>query len=277
MFKEYLWNLVQSSQEHFWIMLHTSIPDEPLVGIGKTHVPGQNWPVRELEIRVLTPAFYPRFVHYAHTSEALDRECVFTDEKNRTLWVSRPELLPFLLDKSRSPEGQEWPKVNRTWLDELRWDVMRKLRCAPAPPAYDVPSSGNVQVSVEDIRSSPFSGLDEHARSLRAHQPVGQYRRIVTKLFLAQRFSFGFTEIIGIVDLLVRPSLTCLGLFQLIIWRAQAVGADIPGCSAKALQAGSWEACFKNVQEVHGQSWWLIGTSVAVSACHVYGMLKGYS
>jgi hypothetical protein len=277
MFKEYLWNLVQISQEPFWIMLHTSIPDEPLVGIGKTHVPGQNRSARELEIRVLTPAFYSRFVHYAHASEALDRECVFTDEKNRTLWVSRPELLAFLLDKSRSLDGQEWPTVKRSWLDEMRWNVMRKLRCAPALPAYDVPSSTNIQISMEDIRSSPFSELDEHARSFRAHQPVGQYRRIVTKLFLAQRFSSGFTEIIGMVDLLIRLSLTCLGFFQLTIWQAQAVGADIPGCSSEALQAGSWEACFKNIQEVHGQWWWLVGTSVAVSACHVYGGLKGYT
>lgn len=258
-------------------MLHTSIPNEPLVGIGKTHIPGQNRPVRELEIRVLTPAFYSRFAHYAYIAEALDRECVFTDEKNRTLLISRPELLPLLLEKSISAEPQEWPTVRRSWLDELRWNMMRKLRCAPAPPAYDVPSPSNGQVTMEDVRSLPFSELDEHARSFRAHQPVGQYRRIVTKLFLAQRFAFGFPEIIGAFDLLLRLSLTCLGLFQLATWRARMVGTDIPGCSEIAFKAGRWDACFQDIQEVHGEWWWLIGTTVAVSACHMYGVLKGYN
>ncbi|KAH7412012.1 hypothetical protein DE146DRAFT_642002 [Phaeosphaeria sp. MPI-PUGE-AT-0046c] len=276
MFKEFIWNVVQHSREPFRIMLHTAIPNEPLVGISKTHIPGQTRPVKELELRVLTPAFYSRFAHYAYISEALNRECVFTDEKNRTLWMSRPELLPLLLEKSSSAATQGWPTVKRSWLGELRWTIMRKLRCAPAPQAYDVPRSSNAQVTMEDVRSLPFSELDEHARSFRAHQSSGQYRRIVTKLFLAQRFTLGFTEVIGILDLLVRLSLTCLGLFQLVVWRARMVGADIPGFSTKAFQAGSWDACFKDIHGVHGQWWWLLGMTAAVSACHMYGVLKGY-
>ncbi|KAE9993937.1 hypothetical protein EG327_002271 [Venturia inaequalis] len=57
--------------------------------------------MRSLEIRILSPAFFSRFVHYAHTSEAFDREGMFTDEKNRTILVSNPELLTLLLKSER--------------------------------------------------------------------------------------------------------------------------------------------------------------------------------
>jgi hypothetical protein len=46
---------------------------------------------------VLTPAFFSRLVHYAHSSEVFDRECVFTDERNRIIWVSKPALLTHFL------------------------------------------------------------------------------------------------------------------------------------------------------------------------------------
>ena len=52
---------------------------------------------RTLTIKVLSPAFYSRLVHYAHVKEAFDRECLATEEKNRTVVIRSPQLLPIFL------------------------------------------------------------------------------------------------------------------------------------------------------------------------------------
>ena len=49
---------------------------------------------RTITIQILSPAFYSRFVHYAHAKEAFDREYLATEEKNRTLVIKNPSLLP---------------------------------------------------------------------------------------------------------------------------------------------------------------------------------------
>lgn len=253
-------------------MLHTAIPDDPVRIIATTHVSEGSQAVKELVIRILSPAFYSRFVHYAYTSEAFDRECVFTDEKNRTLWISRPELLSLLLGKSNSSKA--FSAMNRSYFDGLRWSILRKLRCAPAPPAYAVSTPSKAEFTTEDVRTLPFSTLDQFVRSVHGHAHAGQYRWILTKLFLARRFTFGFVEIVGLLDLIVRVSLCSLCILQLGVIRAQA---DINGCSANMFQDMALDACFKEVRDAHGEWWWLIGSALCVSACHMYGLLKGYN
>lgn len=228
--------------------------------------------MKELVIRILSPVFYARFVHYAYTSEAFDRECVSTDEKNRTLWISRPDLLPLLLRKSNS--SKSWPAIKRSYFDEMRWSILRKLRCAPAPPAYTVSTPSKAEFTTEDVRTLPFSTLDQFVRSVHGQEHAGNYRRTVTKLFFAQRFTLGFVEIIGLLDLIIRVLLCCLCIFQLGVIRAQA---DIYGCSARMFKDGALDACFKEIRDAHGEWWWLIGSALNVSACHMYGLLKGYN
>jgi hypothetical protein len=276
-FKDYLLLLVQQSQEPFCITVHTAIPDQPTIKIAPTHHLGPERQMRELEIRVLTPAFYSRFVHYAYTSEAFDRECVFTDEKNRTLWISQPGLLPLLLNKSPVLEASQWPLVERSYLDEMRWKFLRRLRCAPALPAYSVSTPSRTEFTTEDVRSLPFSELDQFVRGSRGCSWAGEYRRTVTKLFLAQRFGFGFGKVIGLLDLLARMLFCSLGAFQLVVWRAQTKHADIDGCSTNMFRDGILSACLRCLGEVHGERWWLIGSTVSISACHIYGLLKGYN
>jgi hypothetical protein len=197
-------------------------------------------------IRVLTPAFYSRFVHYAYTSEAFDRECIFTDEKNRTLWISQPQLLPLLLSASRLHPPNHAAAVHRSPLDKLRWNILRRLRCPPADPAYNpTPKTPNSQV--DDIRALPFSSLDEFVRQPAGQVYAGAYRRAVTKLFLGQRVFAGFSEVASGVDVAVRMVLCYAGAQQLV--------------SAQH-GAGAWE---------------LLKPALAVSACHAYEFLKGYT
>jgi hypothetical protein len=100
----------------------------------------------------------------------------------------------------------------------------------------------------------------------------------VTKLFLAERFGFGFAEVLGLIDLIVRTTLCWLAASQLVVMRARFEQADIGGCSTKMFRdANVSAACFKDVKELlHGEWWWLVGTMIATSACHEYGLMKGY-
>jgi hypothetical protein len=248
-FHDYLTHLVNTAQDDFRIILHTSIPEISQRNIDFTRLP-RGHSVKELEIRVLTPAFYSRFVHYAYTSEALDRECIFTDEKNRTCWVSRPELLTQLLSQSASATIKSTARRGR--LNELKWSLLKKLRCPPAEPAYNATPKSS-EFRLEDIRAARYSEMDRFVRSQQGQIYAGEYRRIVTKLFLAQRFFLGFPQIISSVDWISRILL----------------------CYLAARQMSSLDVCARNA--LLEQDWWPLSKSIAAAtANHAYGLLKGY-
>ncbi|KAJ4399912.1 hypothetical protein N0V91_009080 [Didymella pomorum] len=247
-FHDYLTHLVNTAQDDFHITLHTTIPEIPKQKIDFTR-PSRGGVVNELEIRVLTPAFYSRFVHYAYTSEAFDRECIFTDEKNRTCWVSRPELLAQLLMQATPTASQSGASRGR--LNEAKWWLLKKLRCAPAEPAYNATPKSS-EFRLEDIRAGKLSEMEAFVMFQRP-QIAGEFRRVVTKLFLAQRFSFGFPQLITLMDWVVRIML-CYSAAK------QVSHPDVSGESS-----------------LLKRDWWLLsGSMVAATASHAYGLLKGY-
>jgi hypothetical protein len=246
-----LTHLVDTAEENIRIVLHTTIPDIPKQTIEPAN---NNHPVKELEIRVLTPAFYSRFIHYAHTSEAFDRECIFTDEKNRTCWVSRPELLSQLIN-THSPTPE--PPNLHTSLQTLQWSLLRNLRCAPALPAYNATPT-SAEFHLEDIRAARFSELDAFVRSFPGKGYAGEYRRITTKLFLAQRFCFGFPQILSLVDLVLRFLLCYAAATQVV--RAAVTQSALP--LSLLLSGGEW--------------WPLVKVVGLTGAGHLYSGLKGY-
>jgi hypothetical protein len=248
---DYLTELVNTAQEDYHIILHTTIPEIPKQTIDFTR-PSRGQAVKELEIRVLTPAFYLRFVHYAYTSEAFDRECIFTDEKNRTCWISRPELLAQLINQSRSEPATSTVRRPRGYLNELKWSLLKKLRCAPAEAAYNATPKSS-EFSLEDVRATRFSEMDNFVRSHSKRGYAGDYRKIVTKLYLAQRFCLGFPQIITLIDWVLRMSMCYQAAKQMP--KRNSVGRN-----------ASFEL-----------EWWSLSRDIAaVAASHVYGSLKGY-
>ncbi|KAL1610074.1 hypothetical protein SLS60_001739 [Paraconiothyrium brasiliense] len=256
-FRDYLFYLVHFSDRPFRINLETAIPGNPTVIVASTHRGGREVNVKDMDICVSTGAFYSRLVHYAHTSEAFDRECLFTDEKNRTLWISQPDLLPELLRKTIPKDLKEQEQlVKRSYIDELRWTVLSKLRCPPADPAYPI-SPKSAEFKVDDIREHTFSELDRFVRGPAGKSYAGPYRRAVTKLFLAQRYALGFTEVIDLLDFCLRAMFCWLGAIML--------------CSY--VQAGEQHYASSVYGGVYN-SWWT--TATALSLCHMYGLAKGY-
>ncbi|KAF2634487.1 hypothetical protein P280DRAFT_438813 [Massarina eburnea CBS 473.64] len=262
-FADYLNHLVQQSPVAFEISYHTAIPARPKYVITKRgHDHDKN--IKKLALQISTPVFYSRFVHYAHTSEALDRECLFTDEKNRTVWISNPELLPQLLPKLGTKlrsESKEF--VERTYFDELRWKVLRKLRCPPVEPTYPVTPKAP-EFDVNDIRTLPYSDLDSFVRGPEGLAYAGFYRRMVTEMFLARRVFMGFSQTMEDADFVVR-ALVCWTASQRLSWWARSVepqaGQPVGGTYLK-ITGTEW--------------WWVSSLALWVCGCHVYGLLKGY-
>jgi hypothetical protein len=153
----------------------------------------------KLEIRVLSPAFFSRLVHYAHTTEAFDRESIFTDEKNRTIFISRPELLSKLFFADDEIKAKAY---QANGLDRYRWKIHQRLRCPPATPAY---LFSQPHAKLTDIRLLTSSPLDRFVQQSCADTWL--YRRQCVRLFLAQRFFFGFTELVDLSDVLLRLAL----------------------------------------------------------------------
>jgi hypothetical protein len=276
-FSSYLHKLVHQTEDPFRITFKSSIPGIPTDIIERTDQPAGNQPTKYLEIRVLTPSFYSRLMHYAYTSEAIDRECVFTDERNRTLWMCRPQFLPALLSERASLHMREknMPPAKRSYVDELRWTLLRKLRCPPADPAYSV-TPQNSAMNIDDIRPRPYSELDRFIRSNMGRQYAGEYRRIVTKLFLAQRFCFGFSEIVGLVDLVLRVLFCYLVVVQTRSWSGSSAGLVSADCLKGLVTQKGWTDCVGILSDHSRDWWWFASSAIAVFACHAYGLLKGY-
>lgn len=277
-FREYLQQLVDQTEFPFQITFKSSSDKNVPHLISTTRVHDHDRTRQYIEIRVLTPAFYSRLIHYTYTSEAIDRECIFTDERNRTLWLCRPKLLPLLLSEQSSIriENGDTEPVKRSYLDELRWMLLRKLRCPPPDQAYSMTPQSSA-INVDDIRSRPYSELDRFVRSSKGQNFAGDYRRSVTKLFLAQRFCFGFTEIVGLVDLVIRLLLCYLAILQMEHWRSSWAGYESQKCMSELFRREEWSACSSALDGNDRDWWWWVGKSaLSIYAPHAYGLLKGY-
>ncbi|KAF2475520.1 uncharacterized protein BDR25DRAFT_213802 [Lindgomyces ingoldianus] len=269
-FENYLKQLVWNAVEPLHVTYHTSIPSHPKEEIATMCTPGRDIPLKRIELRVLTPIFYSRFVHYAHTSEAFDREYLFTDEKNRTIWISNPELLHLLLPNRNTPTSEpESLGRQMSYLNELRWMLLRKLRCPPAESAYPTkPKPPSFEISNKP--SLPFSDLDLFQRGPHGRLDSGIYRRTVMQVFLAQRLAFGFVEVVNGVDFLLRTLLCYIGARMLTTW---ALEAQANGFNRRLkLVEGT---CIAELIGANTGRWWLFGLGLWVCSCNLYGLAKG--
>ncbi|KIW02688.1 uncharacterized protein PV09_06125 [Verruconis gallopava] len=210
-FETYLKHIVAQHTKPINVIYTSNIRGKSPCTYSNVHVDEQSQASSsKLELRVLSPAFFARFMHYAHSTEAFDRECVFTDEKNRTIWVSRPELLYDLLKQDPCSSRARTESLNP--VQRFKWNIHVMLRCAPADPAY--PFSGAATQKREDIRKKTLSPLDHYVLTyMRAD--ASSYRRLCARLFLAQRVAFGFVQVVDLVDVAVRAMLIWKGVSNL--------------------------------------------------------------
>ncbi|EME83343.1 uncharacterized protein MYCFIDRAFT_153940 [Pseudocercospora fijiensis CIRAD86] len=157
-----------------------------------------------MTLKVLSPAFYSRFIHYAHAAEAFDRECLGTDDKNRTIVIDGAQGLPTLLDCMKHTDRHKAKSTRRKGvLHDLRWNILRRLRCPPAVASYPTDESRlDVEYSTHDSRSFKFSECDRFIQT--AHKDSSLYWKTVVKLFIAERITFGIPLLVAVFDWTVR-------------------------------------------------------------------------
>lgn len=158
------------------------------------------------KIRVLSPAFYSRFIHYSFAKEAFDRECLCTDEKNRTGLIKQNGALSvFLKSAERLSRSSAEPDTVLGFVEGSRWKALQHLRCPPATPSYLNSSPTPGHYAIKDIRTFPMSELDRFVRKQCADSAA--YRRTVVKLFAAVRFCSGIPGLVALVDVLIRVAI----------------------------------------------------------------------
>ncbi|KAL8393045.1 hypothetical protein RB595_003012 [Gaeumannomyces hyphopodioides] len=137
-----------------------------------------------LEFKILTPAFYSRFVHYAHDLEALFCEL----RESNTIWLSNPELLPRLALKKPSP-----PLQATSYVDFVSFRALQRLRRRPERIVRPLTSSQSTttNASAQDVRGFRISSMDAFVLSSTDAGTKALYRRSVLKLFIADRMALG--------------------------------------------------------------------------------------
>ncbi|KAG5978310.1 hypothetical protein E4U55_006250 [Claviceps digitariae] len=159
-----------------------------------------------LQLKVLTPRFYTRFVHYAHDFEAIFTE--LTD--SGTIWTDQPHLLPDLCLKKASP-----PLHAASAVDYVYFKGIQHLRRRPSPiprvsTSADPPATA--RTVVEDIRDFRISSMDAYILQHADSKLRILYRSTVLRLLAADNYFLGSLDLLSIALFVFRSGLAWLSV-----------------------------------------------------------------
>ncbi|PHH62472.1 hypothetical protein CDD81_7119 [Ophiocordyceps australis] len=170
--------------------------------------------VQHLELRILTPVFYSRFVHYAHDFEAIFSELV----DSGTVWVDNASLLPHVFLKKASP-----PLQASSLKDYISFRTMQHLRRRPDTIPRVSTSADGPSLSCDerpiDIREFRISSMDAFVLGQGDDKLTSTYRRAVLRLFVADRFFKGSVVLAKAIEFFWRAGVACT-----LAWLLQRVG-----------------------------------------------------
>ncbi|KAI5859760.1 hypothetical protein GGS23DRAFT_607345 [Durotheca rogersii] len=160
----------------------------------------------EMEFKVLTPAFYSRFVHYAHDFEAIFSEL----NENNTIWVSKPDLLPKLFIKKDVPP----PLQTANYLEYGCFTAIKKLRRRPERIERPLTSSqlGGSAAPQQDIRGFRLSAMDGYVLAQEDSGSRQVYRNSVLMLFIADRIAMGSVGLLQLGHWIIRLLVACVAV-----------------------------------------------------------------
>ena len=183
------------TEELFYPMSFSAIATKGTQNSGPSH--------STIDFKVLSPLFYSRIVRFAHMAEFLSAELLQYDEKDRTIWVSDPKsvLQIFHVNEQQVKSNTESTR-QLSWLDSIRWTVLRCLRRPPLSPKSRDPA-----LAQSDIRRFPLSPLDQFVRHRCEAPQAPKYRQAVTALLASDYVALGVPEIFDVVDRIVRMGL----------------------------------------------------------------------
>jgi hypothetical protein len=146
---------------------------------------------KTLELKVLTPVFYSRFVYYAHDLEAFCSELT----ESETIWLSDAALLPQLLLKKPLPL-----QSITNWVNYGCFKAIQGLRHRPTPienpmRSVDVVNDNGCEKK-SDIRAFRLSAMDGYVLTKCAYEEQAGYRSQVLRLFMGDLVAFGNAKIL---------------------------------------------------------------------------------
>lgn len=148
--------------------------------------------IERLEFKVLTPAFYSRFVYYAHDIEAFFSEM----HENCTIWLSNPKVLPALALRKTFPPPLS---ISNPW-EFLAFKCIQRLR--RRPDSIERPLTSNAvprtRQAAVDIRNFRPSFMDAYVLTHEDPATKAAYKECVLKLFLADRIAFGYVSVLEV-------------------------------------------------------------------------------
>ncbi|KAG9251239.1 uncharacterized protein F5Z01DRAFT_676991 [Emericellopsis atlantica] len=153
--------------------------------------------VVHVQLKVLTPEFYRRFVGYAHDMEAIFCEL----RENRTVWTDKPEVLDQLFLKR---PGR--PLQTQSLVDYVTFSLIRMLRKRPPPIKRQASSAGYASglPAGVDIRQFRMSAMDAFILCQGDDDLKRRYRSAVLQLFLAERLFYGSVRTLSVVRVVFR-------------------------------------------------------------------------
>ncbi|RSL41782.1 hypothetical protein CEP53_012559 [Fusarium sp. AF-6] len=194
-FRQYLRHLVQQSPAPITVKyVPSGVVEAAEEVFSSSSVTDSSATAESVEIKVLTPVFYSRFVHYAHDFEAVFSELA----ESCTLWVDKPELLPKIFLKKASP-----PLHASTPFDFLCFQLIKSLRSRPERIERPLTSADQASSSSQglDIRDFRMSSMDAFVIGQGDTTLKKSYRATVLRLFFADRIAFGNTDLLGMMEL----------------------------------------------------------------------------
>ncbi|KAI1802161.1 hypothetical protein F4811DRAFT_563440 [Daldinia bambusicola] len=191
LFRRYLRYLVDQSPESLAVQyVPCGIPDVSIETMVSMRAKEEPVGSEKLEFKILTPAFYSRFVYYAHDFEAIFCEL----SESNTIWVSNPKLLPKLFVKKQPPPLFQ----TASYLDYGCFMAIKELRQRPERIERPLTSSqaNSTTQPQKDIRGFRLSSMDGYVLSHEDDKSRQMYRNSVLALFLADRIALGSVDIL---------------------------------------------------------------------------------
>ncbi len=193
LFRSYLRDMVENSEKSLRVRYIPAgllgISEEVMMSSSAQLAQGE---VDELEIRVLTPIFYSRVVHYPDFLDGILSEY----HESSTVWLSNTDLLSKL---EFEKEGRSSSGVSET----ISFKIIHSLRRRPAPiiclyEPKDLPQCKALPKGKAPIPVSKSTGLD--AFTLTHSSPVErrEYTRRILKLLFTDHIAFGWAEILDL-------------------------------------------------------------------------------
>ncbi|KAI9722161.1 MAG: hypothetical protein M1828_004843 [Chrysothrix sp. TS-e1954] len=152
-----------------------------------------------MELRIVTPAFYSRFVYYHNDESAFTSELLDTRLENRTARISDEELCQPLASSGPCTAIAKHADDTMDTSTALGWSLLRRLRRIPDRGLYPYPALPSLRSSQPKhpeeehmIHSNSFSSFDRFIKASCSEQEQKEYRRVATRIFLSVKRTLGF-------------------------------------------------------------------------------------